>query len=120
MRRGILLALVVAGLLVVALGVGMVALIGVTAVATQGAMEEARVDMAEMEVRRLEERVEIWRLRRRDGPDSVDDISDAPGARDPWGRPYRLEPDGDVLSVVSDGPDGAPGTTDDVRSRGVR
>lgn len=120
MRRVLVLVLVGLGLLVGMSVVAAMVMVGLTVWATGDAIERARVDLAEMEVRRFEERVEIWRLRHRDAPGSLDDVSESPGASDPWGRPYRLQPDGDALFVVSDGPDRTPGTADDVRSAGVR
>jgi general secretion pathway protein G len=34
---------------------------------------------------------------------------------DPWGTPFRVECDGDRVSVASDGPDRKKGTPDDIR-----
>jgi hypothetical protein len=44
-------------------------------------------------------------------PSSIDDLG-SPG-NDPWGNPYRFTCDGRV-SVSSSGPDGKPGTPDDI------
>lgn len=38
---------------------------------------------------------------------------------DPWGHPYTFEC-GNGYQVISDGPDGKPGTKDDLRSMGRR
>ena len=59
-------------------------------------------------------------------PDGIDELVQYAGgkaAKDPWGHPYRMYcgdglPRGveAKLAVVSDGPDGKPGTDDDMRS----
>ncbi len=55
-------------------------------------------------------------------PDGIDELAGGK-SKDPWGRPYRIYcgatlPSGvdAKLAVASDGPDGKPGTDDDVRS----
>jgi hypothetical protein len=52
------------------------------------------------------------------------DSPDVPSEPDPWGRTLRVEVEQDgfkeVISVISDGPDGTPGTADDVRHRRSR
>jgi hypothetical protein len=47
-------------------------------------------------------------LRRGRVLDPADRITDA------WDQPYRITCDGDDILVVSDGPDGLPGTADDI------
>jgi hypothetical protein len=59
-------------------------------------------------------------------PDGIEELVQYAGgkvAKDPWGHPYRMYcgeglPSGveGKLAVASDGPDGKPGTDDDVRS----
>jgi hypothetical protein len=59
-------------------------------------------------------------------PDGIEDLvpyTRGKGVKDPWGHGYRMYcgaglPGGldGKLAVVSDGPDGKPGTDDDVRS----
>ena len=36
---------------------------------------------------------------------------------DPWNRPYEYTVDGDQILIRSAGPDGAPGTPDDITNR---
>ncbi len=58
---------------------------------------------------------ERWRETRGSWPGRIDDLASLLGAdllRDPWGRPYRL--DTSHLVPWSVGPDGRPGTADDV------
>ena len=38
--------------------------------------------------------------------------------RDPWGKLYQLEVQANHYTIVSDGPDTAPGTDDDLRAEG--
>lgn len=35
---------------------------------------------------------------------------------DPWNNPFRIETKGKRYAIISDGPDGQPGTEDDIRS----
>lgn len=44
-------------------------------------------------------------------------LDDQEVMEDPWGSRLRIQCDDDSLTVVSAGPDGSPGTADDVRVR---
>lgn len=59
-------------------------------------------------------------------PASLDDLVSDPAEpgwlRDGWGNRYRLEhaPDGRAFTLISDGPDGIPGTPDDITMKSRR
>lgn len=50
-------------------------------------------------------------------PGSITDLGAGPTIEnDKWGKPLALEFEGDVMTVISDGPDGERGTEDDIRA----
>ncbi len=49
-------------------------------------------------------------------PASLDEFSQVFSTTDPWGHPYKLVTEGSRFYVLSFGPDGREGTSDDVRS----
>jgi hypothetical protein len=60
-----------------------------------------------------------WSRDHRDAPcPDLAALGDSP--RDPWGRPFRLtcadQPDDQMIGAISAGPDGRPGTPDDIAS----
>lgn len=90
----------------------------------QEVMEEMR-DPAGAAARRCKEyydMAKVWQMMNKKDPESLQDleapVEGAPFARietDPWGNKYFLEREERKLRVVSAGPDGEPGTDDDIR-----
>lgn len=69
--------------------------------------------------REYHDAVMMWRLLRgsAEWPASLEAVGDPLRLRvepDAWGRPFRMSHDGRELRIWSDGPDGKPGTSDDL------
>ena len=75
--------------------------------------EETRVFRARLEIPKIVEQLEQYQLRHGAWPEEWADVGRAP--LDPWRKPYVFEIDGDDVIVYSLGPDGEPGTGDEVR-----
>lgn len=87
----------------------------------------ARLQTAETDLRTLRGVVDQWRLARPDRaaacptPDELIGerlVRDPP--RDPWGHAYRIRCLDGAALLSSDGPDGQPGTEDDLGDRATR
>ena len=110
-------------MIVVAL-VGMLATLGGIHVVRM--LHEGRLRVAEAQCREWHDKVQLWMLTTRapGPPDSLDALAaggdDADGRftvvePDPWGRPYRIERESPRrYRIWCDGPDGEPGTGDDI------
>jgi hypothetical protein len=88
---------------------------------------ESKRKLAEVQVKKIaSEWYPRWAIASVDAgcPKSVAELGATVRARneelqDPWGNPYELDckPDGMGVRAVSRGPDGQPGTADDISSR---
>lgn len=92
-----------------------------------GRVQETQIRAAKGDIASLSNAVDLYALDHSDVyPETLEDL--VSGRRnyirelrpDPWGNPYQYEPPTDVLkanySIYSPGPDGEPGTEDDVTS----
>ena len=84
--------------------------------------QSAREKTADTNARAVRDAVNAWWILHDSGtcPTMADLISagvlDAASPRkDPWGTPWRIECSDVAATVVSDGPDRTPGTSDDIR-----
>ena len=102
-------------------------LAGMVMVNYGGRAREAQIRAAKGDIATLSTQVDLYALDNNDNyPAALDDLFS--GKRryikelqpDPWGNPYNYKPPTDVMlgdySIFSSGPDGIPGTEDDVTS----
>ncbi|HDP35156.1 MAG TPA: prepilin-type N-terminal cleavage/methylation domain-containing protein [Candidatus Hydrogenedentes bacterium] len=100
-------------------------LAGMVMVNYGGRAREAQIRAAKGDIANLSTAVDLFALDNNDNyPSSLDDL--VSGKRryvrelqpDPWGNPYNYKPPTDILradyDIFSSGPDGVPGTEDDV------
>ncbi len=98
-------------------------LAGMVTLTFAGRAEEARIKAAKGDIASYGTAVDLYALDHNDKlPASLNDL--ASGGRkyikelnkDPWGNEYVYKVTGDTYQVSSAGPDGSPGTADDVTS----
>lgn len=85
-------------------------------------LQEARIEQARTDSLAVRSAVELYLAQdpSADCP-SVSDLVDerilnaSTRTTDPWDHEFNVECDGDEIAVTSDGPDGQPGTEDDIR-----
>lgn len=103
------------GLAIAGLVLGYLGLLGIVgmgvAVATHWSEYEAL-----FKVEMFEELAREHKKREGELPASLDAFSQMFSTKDPWGHPYKLVTEGSRFYVISFGPDGREGTSDDVRS----
>lgn len=125
--RGFAIAGLVLGLVAVcgwAIGIVMFGTVIAMALAAVGlgglavAMGGAQIE-AGLELSNIDREIQVYRDRTGQLPASLDLLpaSEPEAMIDPWGRRYefRLSDDGATYTLFSTGPDGLPGTTDDVQ-----
>lgn len=104
-----------------------VAMVGVAvAGVTFNQLANARIKTAEVEVNNLDQAVMEYRVYLNEYPQSLDQLTRPPGSLqpirrevrpDPWGNDWNYTRSGrDAFSLCSNGPDGRPGTEDDICS----
>lgn len=86
-------------------------------------LQQAKVDMAETELATLRHALDLFYVLHGHYPTRLDELAqDVEGMgpvlerlpQDPWDQPYQYQAEGDAVVLFSGGPDGAPGTDDDV------
>ena len=75
-------------------------------------IQETRIFRARLEIERLETEVAQYHVLRGEWPESWRALRR--GGLDPWGAAYILDLEGEQPVVYSAGPDGKPGTADDI------
>lgn len=113
---------IIGGAVVLLCGGGIVALaaFGFLGARTAAGYSDAQLQTARVDLRNVREAVELYRLDDPEGcPSAMDLVSmgmvqDVGLVTDPWGHLYQIECPADGPRVASLGPDGAPGTADDV------
>ncbi len=105
----IMVVVIIMGLIASAVGFGVFRFLG-----------KAKVQTATQEVSRIRSAIQIYQ---NDHPDQCPTIEQMQqdgqldrnaSANDPWQHPFVINCDGENISVVSAGPDGRPGTADDI------
>lgn len=105
-----------------------VAMVGIAvAGVTFNQLANARIKTAEVEVNNLEQAVMEYRVYVQEYPQSLDQLTRPPGSLqplrreirpDPWGNDWNYTRSGrDSFTLCSNGPDGRPGTEDDLCSQ---
>ena len=86
-----------------------------------GRRAEAHVEVAEIEIRRLMEMVNMYYITNSELPGELEALTDSANPltdeipEDPWGNEYVYEVEGErEFDIFSPGPDGEAGTDDDV------
>jgi len=100
-------------------------LAGMVTLTFAGRAEEARIKAAKGDIASYNTAIDLYALDHNDKlPQTLQDlvakrkyVKDI--NKDPWGNEYIYKPTGATYSVVSSGPDGAPGTEDDVTQTSV-
>ncbi|MCC6621356.1 MAG: type II secretion system protein GspG [Deltaproteobacteria bacterium] len=80
---------------------------------------EAEVDATHITLRRVGDALDMHFARKRDYPESLAALVESKHltieqTRDAWKRELRFTPSGRKFTLCSDGPDGKPGTADDL------
>lgn len=118
-RRGVTLVevlIVVAIMALIAGGVGFMIL---------PKFQQARIDTAQTNARKIRQvAMQYMALKSPECPTvqtliAEKELDAESGAEDPWGNTYTISCSGDDVSVVSNGPDGQPGTEDDIGAGNV-
>ncbi len=82
--------------------------------------KDAQLDDAKHQVVQIQQLVEQFKLAKRKCPKNIAELKSsgyaAKVAKDPWGTDYEVRCDADLIEVTSAGPDGTPGTDDDISS----
>lgn len=115
----------------VALGCVGLSVVGVVVAGVAGALfvgrkaEQAQEVTARLDSQTVTQGLELYRLKSGRYPTTAEGLEVLERERmierlplDPWGRPYLYKLEGDTPVVTSAGPDGQPGTTDDVGGPG--
>jgi general secretion pathway protein G len=95
---------------------------GAVAFAVIPQLNRSRIETARTDAMAVRSAVELYLAQNPTGDcptmgDLVDEriLNASARTEDPWGNDFVIECDGDEISVGSNGPDGQPGTEDDIR-----
>ena len=100
-------------------------LAGMVTLTFAGRAEEARIKAAKGDIASYNTAIDLYALDHNDKlPAGLQDLTAKRKYvkelnKDPWGNDYVYKPTGSTYTVTSSGPDGAPGTEDDVTSTSV-
>ncbi len=73
--------------------------------------KSSKIDRVEADIERLRFHADLYRLKKGSYPEDIKEIGKG---LDVWGNPYYYEVRGDNIIVLSSGPDGKVGTSDDI------
>jgi general secretion pathway protein G len=95
-------------------------LMGALTFGLTGMFSEAQGDTARLQIVRINERVRIYKIKRKKAPSSLKDVfKHEPIPKDPWGNDYVLRSGGkngyDIISFGADGKEGGTGADEDIR-----
>ena len=76
-----------------------------------------KLSLAANDARSLVNSLDIYFIENLTHPESLSDLKDNKISVDPWGNPYNYVRDGKTVRVWSNGPDGKPGTADDIEHK---
>jgi len=97
-------------------------IMGGVAVVAFNAFSGAQVDNAYIEVTKIQNNVDAYRIKKGKCPTGLIDLKTAgiinKVTKDPWGQEYVIKCPGEhgPVDVISNGPDGKPGGGDDINS----
>lgn len=103
------------GIAIAGLVLGYLGLLGTVAAAFSLATQWPQYE-ALFKVEMFEELAREHKKREGELPASLEEFSQMFSTKDPWGHPYKLVTEDSRFYVLSFGPDGREGTSDDVRS----
>lgn len=96
-------------------------LMSVLAFGLGGMFGQAQSDAALLQMQRISERVDIYKIRKRELPKNLEAVFDGePTPKDPWGNPYKMVSGGgkkgyDLVSLGADGKEGGTGADKDIK-----
>lgn len=100
-------------------------LMGALTFGLAGMFAEAQADTAALQITRINEKVKIYQVKKKQLPDSLETAyrgEDIP--LDPWGNPYVFRKGGksgyDIISYGADGKEGGTGSDSDIKLSEIR